>query len=55
MITIKKIIVEQRTDDVKVYPKDHPEVWGCAPTINNAIGDMIMSHTYYFGIVIEAI
>lgn len=48
-----EIVVTKRTDDYHACIKGHPEIWGCGKDYDDAIGDLVRSHSYDFGIKIR--
>jgi hypothetical protein len=45
-----EIEITKRPDDYKANIKGHPEIWGCGRSIDEAIGDLIRSHTTGCGV-----
>lgn len=50
---VLEIIVTKRPGDYHAALKGDPCTWGCGPSENAAIGDLVRSHCVTFGIAIE--
>lgn len=48
-----KIIITQRTGDIKAHLESNPGIWGCGKGPNEAIGNLISAHPATFNVQIE--
>ena len=52
MDTVKKIVIEKRTDDYIAFLEGNRDIWGNGPTPRSAIGNLITVHGEVFGLVV---
>lgn len=53
MSHLTEIEIRPRSSDWHAQIKDHPGIWGCGKTIDDAIGSLVRSWPEKFGIKIQ--
>ena len=48
-----KIIVTKRHSDIHVCPEGRPDIWACGKTLDEALGNLVRSHSEHFDLEIE--
>jgi len=48
-----KIIFTKRTSDIHACPEGQPAIWACGKTQDEALGNLIRTHSEHFGLELE--